>query len=180
MVAIFLAIVLDRFVTIRRRSLPVASVKYDGGGLMIGGVSLTFGGLDNLRTDVELSVDATNRVHLSSHGASFVLGPRLDVGDGSGRPDIEIGADPNDSISLTSSQSMLGWPTPFEFKIMGGPSPWWKRYVYYRLLWRKQTSETLDMRWRYEQHYYSAKGWSEPAMLWMSRTGLTAVEIGKQ
>jgi hypothetical protein len=95
----------------------------------------------------------------------------------SGHPDIELVADPGDELSLRSSHSALGWPTPFEFKILGGTSPWWKRYVYYRLVWKKRSGSKLEMRWRYEQQYYSASGWSDPAMMWSSQTGLLSVEL---
>jgi hypothetical protein len=33
------------------------------------------------------------------------------------------------------------------------------------------------MLWRYERQYYSASGWTVPAMMWNSQTGLLSVEI---
>jgi hypothetical protein len=33
------------------------------------------------------------------------------------------------------------------------------------------------MLWRYEQQYYSARGWTNPSMMWNSQTGLLAVDI---
>lgn len=174
------AIVLDQVIAIGSRSLPVSSLRYDGGGFRIGAIALTFAGLDNLRSDVELSVNLRNQVQLSARGASFPLGLRLDAGDSSGRPDIDFAPNPGDRVSLTERKNLFGWPTPFEFKILGGRSPWWKQYVYYRLEWQKSSGENLEMRWRYERQYYSGTGWTEPAMLWMSRTGLVAVEIGRR
>ncbi len=33
------------------------------------------------------------------------------------------------------------------------------------------------MRWRYEQHYYAASGWTKPEMRWNFHTGLLRVDI---
>jgi hypothetical protein len=168
---------LDRLITIRAVSLPVSPLKYDGGGLVVGDVLLTFASLDNLRSDIHLSGDTSNRVILSTGRGAFALGPRVNPVDPSGRPDIELVAEAGDDVSLRSSQSAVGWPTPFEFRILGGPSPWWKRYVYYRLVWKRRSGAKLEMRWRYEQQYYLASGWSEPAMMWNSETGLLSVHL---
>ena len=170
---------LDRLITVRAMSLPVGTLKYDGGGLVVGDIALAFASLDNLRSDIRLASDASNRVILSKGADSFRLGPRLNPVDPSGRPDIELVAEPGDEVSLRSSQSALAWPTPFEIKILGGPSPWWKRYVYYRLVWKKRSGSKLEMLWRYEQQYYSASGWSDPAMMWNSQTGLLFVGFPK-
>jgi hypothetical protein len=62
--------------------------------------------------------------------------------------------------------------------MLGGSSPWWRQYVYYRLTWKKPSGAQLEMLWRYERLYYSASGWTEPEMTWMnSQTGLLAVKM---
>src|SRR5271163_2456419 len=171
-----LALLVDQLVTTAPLSLPVAPVEDDGGGFFNGELEMTFGATKNLRSDIELRSDSSNRVVLSSGGKNFILGPRTNPVDPSGRPEIDFVLEPGDELSLASSRSLIGWPTPFEFYIMIH-SPWWKRYVYYRLVWKKRSGAKLEMRWRYEQDYYTASGWTEPAMMWNGQTGLLGVEI---
>jgi hypothetical protein len=172
-----LTLLLDRLHTVRTASLPVDRLEYDGGGFLIGGVSLAFGGTDNLRSDLTLNSDSANRVVLVAGHGAFTLGPRTNPVDPSGRPEIHFVAETGDEISFTASQSVLPWPTPFQFKILGGASPWWKRYMYYRLNWKKPTGASLEMLWRYEQQYYSATGWTKPVTMWNSQTGLLVADI---
>jgi hypothetical protein len=171
-----LTLLLDRFITIGAASLPVSTLEYDGGGFLIGHLQMTFGGIDNLRSDLELCSDSAHRVLLRTSGQFFTLGPRTNPVDPAGRPEIYFVAEPGDELSFSSSRSLIGWPTPFEFYIMIH-SPWWKRYVYYRLVWKKRSGAKLEMRWRYEQDYYAATGWTEPAMMWNGQTGLLRVDI---
>ena len=157
--------------------LATSPIRYDGGGLRFGELSLTFGGLDNLRGSVNVASLTPGRVNLSDGPVTFQLGKRTNAVDTRGGVDIEFVADEGDEVSLTSRTSVLSWPTPFEFKILGGASPWWKRYVYYQLLWKKPSGATLRMVWRYEQQYFTEGGWKGPFMLWMSHTGFLSVEI---
>ena len=64
----------------------------------------------------------------------------------------------------------------FEFNFMSR-SPWWKRYIYYRLLWKKRSGARLAILWRYGQDYYAAGGWTSPEMMWNSQTGLLRVDL---
>lgn len=171
-----LALVLDRFLTRRIASFPVSSLRYDGGGFVINNLSMTFGSTNNLRSDLTLCSDSSNRVVLSSGGRSFVLGPRTNPIDPSGRPEIDLVPDAGDEVSFTGDRSLVGWPTPFEFNFMIR-SPWWKRYVYYRLIWSKRSGAKLEMRWRYEQDFFIAGAWTEPLMMWNGQTGLLRVTI---
>jgi hypothetical protein len=166
---------LDRLITLRVASLPVSPIKFDG-DLLIGQVDMTFGATDNLRSNLVLCSDSLNRVVLSTGGRSFRLGPRTNPVDPSGRPEIDFVPDPGDELSFTSRRSVFGWPTPFEFNFMMR-SPWWKRYVYYRLVWKKRKQAKLEMLWRYEQEYYSTTGWTAPEMMWNWHTGLIRVDI---
>ena len=172
-----LTLLLDRFITIATMPLPVSPSQYDGGGFRIGEIQLTFGALTNLRSDLTITTDAMHRAIVTWGRESFVLGPRTNPVDPRGRPEIEFVSEPGDEVRLTSSRSLLSWPTPFEIRILGGRSPWWKRYVYYRLIWTKPTGSELEMRWRYEQQYYSAQGWTQPAMMWNSQTGFLSADI---
>ena len=172
-----LAMLVDRFVTTPAVSLPIAPLEYDGGGFRIGKLQMTFGATNNLRSDIGLRSDSSNRVILSSGGKTFQLGPRTNPVEPSGRPEIYFVAEPGDELSFASSRSLIGWPTPFEFSFMLSHSPWWKRYVYYRLVWKKRSGARLEMRWRYEQDYLATSGWTEPAMMWNGQTGLLRVDI---
>jgi hypothetical protein len=172
-----LTLLVDRLITINSVPLPASPLQYDGGGLRIGEQQLTLGTLTNLRFDLQLNTDAMNRVVLAAGARSFAFGPRTNAVDPKGRPEIEIVPEPGDTVSFTSSRSLLSWPTPFEIRILGGHAPWWKRYVYYRLLWKKPTGSQLEMFWQYEQQYYSAQEWNRPEMMWNSQTGLLCVDI---
>jgi hypothetical protein len=154
----------------------VTPLQYDGGGFVIGELVMLFGSRDNQRFDVRLTTDPANRVILTSGLDSFTLGPRTNPLRPSGRPEIDFVPDPGDALSFTARRSLLNWPTPFDYRIMG-PTPWWKRYTYYRLAWKKRSGASLEMFWRYEQQYWSGRGWSEPAMMWNSQTGLLSVKI---
>jgi hypothetical protein len=167
----------DRLITLHVASLRVSPVSYDGGGLVIGELQMTFGGTDNLRADLDLCSDASNQTILWAGKRSFILGPRTNPIDPSGRPEIEFIATPGDQLEFNARRSVLGWPTPFEINWLGGRSPSWKRYVYYRLRWTKRDGARLEMAWRYEQEYYRGAGWTEPLMMWNSHTGLIRVDI---
>jgi hypothetical protein len=175
----YLTLLIDRVFTVRIASASVDSLEYDGGGFQTGELSLTFGAIDNQRFDLTLHSDASNRVVLTSGGRSFTLGPRTNPVDPSGRPEIYFIPDPGDQVSYNIHRSVLSWPTLFEFYIMTR-SPWWKRYVYYRLVWKKRSGAELTMFWRYEEDYYAGTGWTAPAMRWNSQTGLLRVDIHPQ
>ena len=171
-----LTIAADRVVTISVPTAPVTRLAYDEGGFHAGDLSLTFGALDNQRADIALQSNASNMIVLTSGGRSFVLGPRTSPVDTSGRPDFDFIPERGDTVSLTATRSVVGWPTPFEYTIMI-QTPSWKRYVYYRLVWHKRSGVVLTMLWRYEQDYFSDRGWIRPEMMWNSETGLLRTDI---
>jgi hypothetical protein len=172
-----LTLLIDRVTTVRKVSLPVNRLAYDGGGFVVGGQFLTFGLTNNLRADLQLTSDSSNRVILSDGPNAFILGPRTGPPDPSGRPDFGFVPEPADKVVLTCSESLVSWRAPFQFNIFGGESPRWKRYAYYRLVWEKPSGAELKMLWRYERQYYSESGWTAPAMMWNSQTGLLSVGI---
>lgn len=172
----YLTMLVDRVVTFGVATTRVASVEYDGAGFRIGERSLDFGALNNQRFDLALCSDPSNHVVLSTGGHGFILGPRTNPVDPSGRPDIAFIPDAHDEASLTTTRSLLSWPTPFDINFMMR-TPWWKHYVYYRLVWKKPSGAELTMSWRYEQDYYAGSGWSDPAMMWNFQTGLLLADI---
>jgi hypothetical protein len=150
---------------------------YDGGGFVIDGKSMTFGLTNNLRGDVELTFDSSNRVVLSASHNNVILGPLTSTVDPSGRPDFTFRAEPGDEVSFAVSESLLSWRIPFKFNVFGGASPRWGRYVYYRLIWKKPSGAGLEIFWRYQREFYPGRGWTEPLMMWNSQTGLLSVDI---
>lgn len=172
-----ITLLIDRMIPFRAASLAVNPLSYDGGGFVIGGQQLTFGLTNNQRAGLKLRTDASNRVFLCSGRDGFVLGPRINPIDPHGRPEIQFAADHGDQLSLTARQSLFGWPTPFEISFMTSHTPWWKKYVYYRLVWKKPSGARLEMRWLYQRDYYRRGGWTDPLMKWDFHTGLQAVEI---
>ena len=170
-----LSLLLDRIFTIAVPTPEVNKVAYDG-DFHIGDLSLTSGTLNNYPFNFALCTNASNMIVLKSGRRSFLLGPRTNPVDPSGRPDIDFVPEHGDTVSLRASRSLVGWPTPFEVNWMTR-TPSWKRYVYYRLIWKKRSGAELSMLWRYEQDYFSGRGWIVPAMMWDSHTGLLRVDI---
>lgn len=171
-----LALLLERVVSGPAVSLPVDPLVYDGGGFVIGEKSMTFAETNNLRGDLDARIDSSGHVVFCAGHNAFILGP-LTAASPSGRPDFKFRPEPGDEVSFTMRNSLLPWPTPFEVNWLGGSSPRWKQYVYYRLAWKKSSGAKLEMLWRYEREYYSGKGWTEPLMMWNSQTGLLSVNI---
>src|SRR5690348_5995837 len=65
----------DRLITV---DVPVAKIdglNYLGGEIRVAGLTLTFGGIDNLPFDVKIHCNAENMASLTSGGRTFVLGP---------------------------------------------------------------------------------------------------------
>jgi hypothetical protein len=172
-----LALLLDRLIPFPTAYLPVSPLSYDGGGFVVGDQSMTFGMTNNDRAGLELTTDSSNQVVLSYGRDAFVLGPRTNPVDASGRPEIDFVAGRGDQLRFAVHESLIGWPTPFDFRFPWGPSSLWKKYVYYRLTWIKPSGARLEMRWRYQRDYYGGRGWSEPVMRWNSQTGLASVDI---
>lgn len=121
----------------------------------------------------DIAADAEGRLVLSAGGKSFVLGAatgnHIPVQEAEGSM-AEFAAEPGDNASLVIEHSLLAWPTPFEFNVvgMGGAATTWKRHVYYRLSWVKASGARLSMLWEGEQPYYgAANGWGAPGSFLM-------------
>jgi hypothetical protein len=169
------SLLLDQVFSVALPAPTVEKAAYDG-DFRIGDLSLTNGTLSNYPFPLKLCTSASRMVVLKSGGRSFILGPRTNPIDPHGRPDIDFIPERGDQVTLSASRSILGWPTPLEFNFMA-PSPSWKRYIYYRLTWKKGSGGELKMFWRYEQDYYRGRGWTQPMMMWDSHTGLLSVDI---
>jgi len=165
--------------TVRFASLPANPLVYDGGSFRIGELSMSTTAPDNKPFDMRVEPDSANWLVLSTGGRSFTLGPRTSPPDPRGRPEIEFASEPGDEMSFTIDRSCLSWPTPFEMNFMTGHSPSWKRFLYYRLIWKKRSGAKLEMVWRYQQWFYSIDGWNSGAMLYDNSTGLIRVDIAR-
>jgi hypothetical protein len=165
---------LDRFGTFEMTSARINSIVYNGRGtggtLRVNDLNLSL----NDRNDPAPSIGTTksDQLAVANGGKVFALGPA--------RPEEEnLATIPpaGDDASIEIRRSILSWPTPFEINVMGGPSPSWKRHVYYRLLWKKPSGEKLEMLWRYEQYFYPDNGWASGFMTYKGATGLIQVDI---
>ena len=171
-----ISLLIDRVLSTAHARLPPRPLLYDGGSLRIGELAMTLAGKDNLRYPLAFTADGSNRVLLQSGGRTFVLGTRTNAPRHPGDPEMEFDADEGDHIAFATRRSLVGWATPFDYSFLAR-TPSWKRYVYYELTWRKAEGQRLDMRWRYQQNYYSGVGWTTPDMMFNSETGLLDVVI---
>ena len=174
-----LSLLIDRFGTIEIASARVNSIAYEGSGiggtLIINGLGLS---LNDAPSKLSPSFGSTkdNQFALASGGRVFAFGP-LTPGKESGDDRLATGPPKDDNTSFIARQSVISWPTPFDFNFMTGQSPIWKRHVYYQLRWKKSSGATLEMLWRYEQNFYPGKGWGTGFMIGEGSTGLIQIDI---
>ncbi|HXU99787.1 MAG TPA: hypothetical protein VG166_04755 [Caulobacteraceae bacterium] len=122
-----------------------------------------------------VSATGGDRLVLTYHGRSFVLGRRAGTMEGGDGPIPAYAAEPGDHATLAIQSSLIDWPVT-ELNFMTGASPTWRRHLYYHLVWTKSSGARLDLLWRFEQGYYPQDGWTAPG----DRdhvTGLIQVEI---
>jgi hypothetical protein len=169
-----ISLFLDRFVTIEVTSTRINSIAYigrgTGGTLRVNDLQLSL----NDRNDPAPSIGTTknDQLGVANGGKVFAFG--------SARSEEEnlITVPPaGDEAFIQVRRSILSWPTPFEINVMGGPSPSWKRHMYYRVLWKKPSGAKLEMVWRYEQYFYPGNGWASGFMTYKDSTGLIKVDI---
>jgi hypothetical protein len=102
----------------------------------------------------------TGHVSLEMAEGSVVLGVltrRWTTGHG--QHSYEFTPEPGDVVSFTRRQSRVAWPRPFAINWIGPRSPWWGRYVYDHLVWRKPRGDVLDVVWRDEQRFTANDAW---------------------
>jgi hypothetical protein len=165
---------LDRFTTIEVASARISSIAYEGSGtggiLHVNELGLSLN--DRNGPTPSIGTTKTDQVALADRGKVFPFGSvQTEAATLATVPPSD------DDASIEIRRSILSWPTPFEFNFMTGQSPSWKRHLYYRLLWKKASGETLRMLWRYEQYFYPGKGWVNGFMTRQGSTGLIEVTI---
>jgi len=171
----------DRYWTVEIRSVPLQSIGYEGSGtggiLIVNGVSLS---LNDLRSDLSVSVGSTkdNQLALASSGKVFPFGS-LKTASNDASEVLAAAPPPGDQASLVTRHSVLSWPAPLDLNFMTGQSPTWKRHLYQEIRWKKSSGANLQMVWRYEQFFYSGKGWTNGSMTSEGSTGLIRVEINQ-
>jgi len=169
-----ISLFLDRFGSIEMTSARINSIAYNGTGtggtLRVNDLQLSL----NDRNDPAPSIGTTknDQLAVANGGKVFAFGPVQ-----SQEENLVAVPPAGDDASIQVRRSILSWPTPFEINVMGGPSPSWKRHLYYRLRWKKPSGEKLEMLWRYEQYFYSANGWASGFMTYKDSTGLIEVDI---
>ena len=173
-----LSLFMDRFGTIETTSARINSIAYDGSGtggvLRINGLALSLNETNGFTPNIGTTKD--DQLALAAGGKVFAFGPLSSPADNA---DDHLAAtlQADDDASLTVRRSVLSWPAPFDFNFMTGQSPWWKRHIYYRLLWKKPSGAKLEMLWRYEQYFYPGLGWGSGFMPREGSTGLIGVDI---
>ena len=169
----------DRYWTVETQSEPIHSIAYEGSGtggiLICDGVSFS---LNDLGPGLSLSVGSTkdNQLALASGGKVFPFGPLESVSEDTDEH-FATAPPPGDQAFVATRHSVLSWPTPFDFNLMTGQSPSWKRHIYYEIWWKKSSGSNLEMLWRYEQFFYPRNGWVGGTMTRESSTGLVLVKI---
>jgi hypothetical protein len=169
-----ISLFLDRFVTIEETSARIKSIAYigrgTGGTLRVNDLQLSL----NDRNDPAPSIGTTknDQLGVANSGNVFAFGRAR-----SEEENLVTVPPAGDDAFIQVRRGILSWPTPFEINVMGGPSPSWKRHVYYRLLWKKPSGAKLEMLWRYEQYFYPGNGWASGFMTYKGSTGLIKVDI---
>ena len=169
------SLLVDRFGLIEIASTPIHSIAYEGGGtagiLIVNDLSLSLND-----TKIPLSIGSTkdNQFALASGGKVFAFGP-LSSTTQNAAYDLAAVPQAGDHAALVMRSSALSWPNVFDFYLMTGQSPSWKRHMYYQLLWKKPSGATLEMLWRYEQPFYDR--WGSGFMTREGSTGLVRIDI---
>jgi hypothetical protein len=172
---------IDRYWTIETTSTPVSSIAYDGNGaggiLVFNGISLS---LNDVKPGIAVSVGSTkdNQLALASNGRVFAFGPLKSTAEETG-DHLATVTPAGDQAVVATRHSILSWPTSFDFNLVTGQSPSWKRHMYYEVQWKKSSGANLKMLWRYDQSFYPGNGWARGFMTHEGSTGLIRVEISE-
>jgi hypothetical protein len=175
-----LVLIIDRYWTAETVAARINSVAYEGPGsggiLMVNDLQLS---LSERTAGISPSIGSTKdgQFALATGGKVFPFGPSQSISEDGGGEKLATVPPAGDEAFLTIRRSALSWPTSFDFNFMTGQSPSWKRHVYYRVHWRKQSGATLKMLWRYEQYFDPANGWGSGFMTREGSTGLIEVDI---
>lgn len=170
-----LSLFVDRFGTIATSSTPVKSFVYEGdgtgGSVRINGFGLSLDMANSSDRPPHIGTTKDGQIAMSYGEKVFAFGPPV-AGEM-----LATESQSGDETSFSLRHSALSWPNFFETNFMTGHSPSWKRNIYYRLEWKKQSGAKLEMIWRFEQYYYTNDKWTSGLMTREGWTGLIRVEI---
>jgi hypothetical protein len=126
--------------------------------------------------ELKVVFDEKGQLALSADGRSFTFGPVRERWSDPVKikPSYLFVPDDGDVVSFTRDISLLPWPTPFTFNILGASVPKWKRYAYDRLRWTKLSGDKLEIIWTNEYWFYRGSGWSDCCMNRLSRVRIHA------
>ena len=166
--------------TVRTSSIPVEVVSYEGSGtggiLVVNDLRLDLTPADAKTEPPNVGTTKDGEVALSFGGKVFPFGP-MKSNSPSTDEKLAAVAQPGDTASIEISHSAIDWIEPFRTNLMTGQSPSWLRHVYYRIAWERPSGATLDLIWRYEQHFYSGSGWGSSFMTRAGSTGLISLRL---
>lgn len=163
-----ISLALDRFVSGRRSPMPYdpSRIKFDPAGLSSyfalgsSGWSLSWPE-QPWPSKLTVLTDRQNRLVLRADALSFTFGPVTTRWNDPTKPEYQFVPEVGDTVSFTREISRVPWPTPFEYSILGGSSPKWKKFAYDRLRWSKASGAALEVVWRSEYWWYRKSGWAD-------------------
>ena len=112
----------------------------------------------------QFGVDAQHHLIITVRGQSLVLGAPDGTVSNGGEAQPAFAPAPGDRVSFGNKEGWYAWPNWFEMNFITGRVPTWKRFVTYKLIWKKASGETLTLTWRYEHYYYPSDGWLDADM----------------
>lgn len=125
--------------------------------------ALSFGSRRRLvATDWRIVEKPAGHISLETAQGTLLLGALTRCStSAAGKHSYTFVPEPGDVVSLTRQRSRLSWPRPFVVSWLGGRLPFWSRYVYDRLEWRKADGKTFDAIWRDEQRLNPGDSWMD-------------------
>ncbi len=150
---------LDRLHTLQLTRAPLKKLSFTGNSLSFGDISHDILIDQSLPSGLAIHLGANKRAAFTYKGAAFSAGPAQPVLNPYGLPEFEFIPDPGDTVTYTTAQSHLSWPTPFEMNFMTGYTHSWRQYIYFRLVWTKRSGANMQVLWRRDRGYHNQDGW---------------------
>lgn len=111
--------------------------------------------------EFKIVMDGHRRLVLHAGVRSFTFGPIQKRWNDPAKPEYQFAPETGDVVSFTRTTGRLPWPTPFAYNWLGGSVPKWKRFIYDRLRWTKDSGTVLEVVWRGEEWFYRRSGWAD-------------------
>ena len=173
-----MSMMIDRVHRLQLSAVPVTKLRFDNGTMEFAGVRLDTLTTETMPSGLKASLSARGRAALVYGGKVFPCGPGRSLFPPSGLLDIEFSPDPGDSVTYTTEQSHMSWPTPLAMNFMTGYAPSWERHLYSKLTWTKRSRARIEILWRYTQRFYVQDKWT-PKKIEFGSAGLALVTISE-